>query len=230
MKRLFVYLAGIGTLGLWSGAMMMDTPTQVIHQTVSCPTKTRAAAQNIQVIGSHRWAKGVVVLYSALCPSPNAKAPMERVFGHQVIQRQGMNWQISSIDSYGTNTTQKASERLIEYGVSQSTQTNNRFLQKGSAESYTILYGQILTPKVTTIEATFNNGQTLRDLVTSGTFALVASGASRVCELRILGSDNQILRQEELFPASDTKPPHRLVHYSSRHLRCLPKSQHLSAL
>lgn len=176
--------------------------------------------QDVEILGTYRWAKGVVVLYSALCTPENSLGEMQRVFGHQVVKREGMNWQVSSSDSYSISNPQQSAEKLIEYGVSQAQETGG--------DRYTILYGQFLTSKVATIEATFDNGQTLRDDGKRKAFALIAPGATQVCELRILGPDQQILRQEDLRRPNSLKLPRRLVSQPTRSpSRCLPWSLQL---
>jgi hypothetical protein len=82
------------------------------------------------------------------------------------------------------------------------------------------LYGQVLKPKVAVVEATFNDGQILRDRSNNGVFALMALGATGVCEVRILGTDNQILRQED--PGISVK-----FSKDGRAQRCLPVSHQL---
>ncbi len=207
-------------------AWLTDTPTRVIHQHVACPTTGEKAVQGFQVLGTHRWAKGVIVLYSAMCPTNDGKASTQRVFGHQVMKRDGMGWQVSSGDSFGTEdrpkkTDQKTAEQLIDYGVSRS--------KPEESDRYLILYGQILNPKVGAVEATFNNGQVLRDSGSDGAFALVAPDATGICELRILGTDNQILRKDELAkPKPDPMNlPNRLVQDESPSFRCLPTARQL---
>jgi len=228
MKRLLTCLAGlmmVSTTGCVY-AWLNDAPTRVIHQNVACPTTGEKVAKGFQVLGTHRWSKGVIVLYSAMCPTKDGRAGTQRVFGHQVMKRDGMGWQVSSGDSFGIedsakSTGQRTTEQLIDYGVSRS--------QLEGSDRYLILYGQILNPRVAAVEVTFNNGQVLRDQGVDGAFALVSPGATGICELRILGRDNQILRKDEL---SKPKPnslnlPNKLVKDTSAKFGCLPNTQKL---
>lgn len=222
MKRSGVCLLGCLSLALSGGlyAWLETMPDQVIHQNVSCPTPRSADAKEIQILGTYRWAKGVVVLYSALCSAENPRGGLQRVFGHQVVKRQGMNWQVSSSDSYSVSNPRQSQEKLIEYGISQA--------QEKGGDRYTILYGQFLTPKVSTIEATFDNGLVLRDSGKGQAFVLIAPEATSVCELRILGSDHQLLRREDLSRPHPLELPRRLVRqHQSLSSRCLPTSQQL---
>jgi len=221
MKRSHTFLIGLVSLASIGGTLMLlkPTPAQVIHQNVSCPTTGATDAKDVQVLSTHRWAKGMIVLYSALC-AENAKGKLQRVFGHQVVKREGMNWQVSSSDSYSISNPKQASERLIEYGVSQAKETGG--------DRYTILYGQFLTPKVSAVEVTFDNGQVLRDDGKSKAFALISSGAASVCELRILGPDNQLLRRENLSRPNSLALPKRLVSDDKQlHSRCMLETNSL---
>ncbi len=207
-------------------ALLADSPARVIHQHVACPTTGQKMAEGFQVLGTHRWSKGVIVLYSAICPTKDGKTPTQRVFGHQVMKRDGMGWQVSSGDSFGMDnsaksTDTKTAEQLIDYGVSRS--------QVEGSDRYLILYGQILNPKVAAVEVTFNNGQVLRDKGVDGAFALVSPGATGICELRILGTDNQILRKDELAkPKPDSiNLPNRLVNDNPVKFGCIPNTQKL---
>ncbi|MBD2021860.1 hypothetical protein H6F43_16895 [Leptolyngbya sp. FACHB-36] len=171
-----------------AASMLEVAPDKAVYQQISCP-KNGQKAQSYQVLSTQKWSRGVVVLYSALCPTGN-QMPARRVFGHKVVERNGMNWQVSGSDSFRTKPTSAKSERLIDYSISQSTAQ--------SRDRYAILYGQIIATKVVAVEATFDNGQILRDEGSNGVFALVSPGATGVCEVRIFGNDNQILQQDDL--------------------------------
>lgn len=221
MKRWLPCLTGLVALATVGYALVLlaDNPSGVIYQHVSCPKLDHTKAKGFQVLSTHRWSKGMVVLYSALCPTKDGKSSLQRVFGHQVVQRNGMSWHVSSSDSYGTGSTPTSPEKLIEYGISRSAS------QEG--DRYTILYGQVLTPKVKAIEATFNNGMILRQPIANGSFALLSPDATDICELRILGKDHQILRQKELGKPLSPLVPKNLVSRDRASQRCLPVSTQL---
>lgn len=210
-------LVGLGAVGYaiygYTISALSVAPTEaVIRQGVPCSADGNAKAKNFQVISTHKWSKGVVVLYSALCPTDNRPKVLQRIFGHKVVKQEGMRWQISGSDSYGADSTPGGPENLVNYGISKSANQ--------SGDRYTILYGQVISAKVSAVEVTFDNGRTLRDESSNGVFALVASGATAVCELRVFGADNQILQQEELAvprEVADGQPPHQ----------CLPASHQL---
>ncbi|MGA7937425.1 MAG: hypothetical protein WCA35_27995 [Kovacikia sp.] len=214
MKRLLIGLTGLVALTTSSFALSIlaaAMPKDLIYQKVDCPTDSKVKAEDFQVVSTQKWAQGVVVLYRALCPGKDQKSPMQTIFGHKVVKRNGISWQVSGGANYETRDSEEASGQLVEYGISSS---------MGKSDRYTILYGQILKPKVAAVEVTFNNGKILRDWSSNGAFVLIAPGATGVCELRLLGADNQILRQEDLaVPKPFAK--------EGRVQQCLPVSHQL---
>jgi hypothetical protein len=201
MKRLLTCLIGTITFVISGGAVlflvqlrqdavMTTLPKEMARQNVACPKNQNISAEKFQVLSTHRWSQGVVVLYSAVCPGRNQREPMQRVIGHKVVKRNGTQWQISGSDSYGIETSDSPAERLVEFSISKS-------LEPGR-DRYAILYGQVLKSKVAAVEATFDNGQVVRDHGDDGVFALLSPGATGICELRIIGRDNQILKQQDL--------------------------------
>jgi hypothetical protein len=222
MKRLLTFFVGLLALTTSSCALsslLTIMPQRVVDQTVNCPTGGKAKAERFKVLSTQAWSQGVIVLYSAFCPADNAKTPMLQIFGHKVVKRNGMAWQVSSSGSYGTEKEAAPSSQLVEYGISRSSnQPKSRSFPH--EEPYTILYGRVLKPKVVAVEATFDNGKTVRDENSNGVFALFSAGATGICELRILGADNQILRQE------DFSVPKYLTQQQQAN-QCLPMSHQL---
>lgn len=214
MRQLLIGMSGLAILITAGCAVSLQTavPKELFHQSVACPTNHNTKAADLQVLSTHKWSKGLVVLYSALCPSKSHPAVMQRVFAHTVVKRTGMNWQISGSDSFGIQDKQLPAEQLVDYDISQSAGQGR--------DRYTILYGQFLASKVSAVEATFDNGKVIRARGNNGMFALISPGATAVCELRILGADNQILRQDDLTT------PKRLVKLTHKH-RCLPVTHQL---
>jgi hypothetical protein len=142
---------------------------------------------------------------------------MQPVFGHKIVTWHGTTWQVSGNGSYGTAPTSAPTKQLVEYGISRSASVNR---SSPPGERYTILYGRVLQPQVAAIEATFDNGKILRGRSSNGVFALLSAGATGVCELRLLGSDNQILQQDNLVA------PKRFAQ-TGRSTQCLPMSHQL---
>ena len=234
MKRLLIGLTaliGLTTSSCALSILATTLPKDLIRQNVVCPNDRKAKVENFQILSTQRWSQGVIVLYSALCPAKEKQEGMQKVLGHKVLKRHGISWLVSGGDSY-TSDDQPAhkAEKLLDYDISKALPTpagktvvkTDRSVKPGAArqENYTLIYGKVLHKKVAAIEATFDNGMILRDRIENQVFALMAPGATGVCELRVLGSDNQILRQEDLAM------PKRLAKLQKARL-CLPVSHQL---
>lgn len=193
MKRWLVCFLGIAGIGCSSSAFAMwnALPRELLRQGIACPSNKSnktVPAKELQLLATQRWATGVVAIYSANCPYPQ-KHTNQQVFGYKVIRRAGMNWFVSSSDAYAVPPKSASPKRFVQFWVSRSTSANG--------DRYTILSGQVFSPKVTAIEASFDNGQVLRNNASNGVFALVAPDAMEICEVRVIGLDNQILQVEE---------------------------------
>lgn len=162
-----------------------------------------------------------------------AQGKDEIVLSYRVVKRDGMEWQLSSSGNYRLRSPQRNSkgrnERLIEYSVGRNlnrtaSQKRNAlpFAQDAAAKEsqaskpsspnprdrYAVFFGQVLSPKVATVEVTFNNGKILRDNATDSLFLLVAPGATGVCDVRVLGIDKQILQRDEIISPEAKDKPH----------------------
>lgn len=202
MNRRLVMSLMIG-LGLtaagWAVALVAATPEEALRRPFSCPGQPEVEAKNFQVLTTRKWSKGILALYRGNCPGDKQSSD-QQVLSYRVIKQTGMEWQLSS--SGGRFTTAEKSKSkpvsLIDYGV-------GRTVGKGN-DRQTILYGQVLSPQVSAVEVTFNNGKSLRDESPDGLFALVAPGATGICDIRVFGYDNQILQRNELISPQKSDP------------------------
>ncbi len=78
------------------------------------------------------------------------------------------------------------------------------------------VYGERLVPEVLAVEATFDNGETVRDEAADGIFMLATTGTHAVCELRVLGAQDAVLRtitdDQPLAYGPHGPLPHRCQH------------------
>ncbi len=213
MKRRLLCLLGITGLGLSSSLVMVWNafPRSLLNQTVACPTNRAVLASGVQILETQYWQGGMIALYSAVCPK-NPKGETQRVLGYKILRREGMNWLVEGSDGHAVTFVPSSTKHLAEYEVSYPTDATQK--------RYTVLYGQVFSSRVAAIEATFDDGQVVRELTLSGVFALVLPKPAIVCEVRMLGVDNQILGVNEHLVS------HRFAHFR-RHQRCLPASQQL---
>jgi hypothetical protein len=187
----------IGFLGLttggWAVSLVAATPEEMLRRPFSCPGQPDVEAKNFQVLTTRKWSQGIVALYRGVCPGDENQASEQQVLSYRVAKRNGMEWHITSSGSQRLKEQEKSKAKpttLINYGVGRSGKGKQR---------QTVLYGQVLSPQASAVEVTFNNGKSLRDESPDGMFAIVAPGATGVCDIRVFGYDNQILQREELI-------------------------------
>lgn len=192
-RRLVICL--IGCLGLtiagWAVSLVAATPEEALRRPFSCPSQSDTEAKSFQVLTTRKWSKGIVALYRGNCAALNKPGVDQPLLSYRVMKQNGMEWQLSGSGSYPTTIEKSKPGSLIDYGVGHTRGKGN--------DRQTILYGQVLSPQVSAIEVTFNNGKSLRDESPDGLFALVASGATGICDIRAFGYDNQILQRDELI-------------------------------
>jgi hypothetical protein len=189
-------------------SLVAATPVAPLQKNFACPGAAPVEARDFQVLAVRHWSRGIVAVYRGLCPTESQTSgtpvTVQPVLSYRIVQRQGREWHAGKSGSYAgrgaqANNLSSKSERLIDYGVDR-TPTKSR-------DRYTVFYGQVFSPKVAAVEVTFNNGKTLRDPVLDGMFALVAANATGICDVRVFGSDNQILQRYELVsPQSQPAP------------------------
>ncbi|MDX2099473.1 MAG: hypothetical protein SFW36_16970 [Leptolyngbyaceae cyanobacterium bins.59] len=185
-------LSGLfGFLGfsLTMATVLVASPTAFLDQSFSCPPNT-GEIKNFQMRGVYHWSQGVVVLYSATCGNVAKNKPAQKIFGHKVIKRSRHGWGPSTTDVYATKPYADP-DQLVEYSIGKSVRGSDRHVS---------VYGQALSSRVLAIEVTFDNGKIIRKPVLNDVFAIVAPDASGACELRVFGSDNQMMKRYDLSP------------------------------
>jgi hypothetical protein len=193
----------VTTVG-YTVSIVAATPEDMIRRPFSCPDQPQTEAKEFQVLSVRKWAQGFVALYRGKCLIENTS---KSVLSYRVVKRNGMEWNLLSAgnhiskDAHQKKAKHKDEKPLIEYGVGRA-QTKASPTQR--KERHTIFYGQVLTANVAAVEVTFNNGKVLRDRGLDGMLLLVAPGATGICDVRILGVDNQILQREELISRQTT--------------------------
>ena len=189
-----VGLICLATVG-YTVSIVAATPEEMIRRPFTCPKRPNTEAKNFQVLTVRKWAQGVVVLYRGTCFGDRQTATTpQAMLSYRVVQRNGMEWNLSGTGSYVSKRSEpeNAAKKLIEYSLGRTT-------IKGK-ERYTVFYGEILSPNVAAVEVTFNDGKVLRDTGLDGMLLLVAPEATGICDVRMLGVDNQILQRDELIP------------------------------
>lgn len=183
-------------------SIVAATPEEMLRRPFSCPM-LNTEVQDFQVLTVRKWAQGVVALYRGKCPISAKMGQGERsLLSYRVVKRDGMEWHLSDTGSYPSSNSERSKQssekKLIEYSVGRNSSK--------AKERHAVFYGEVLSPNVAAVEVTFNNGKVLRDTGLDGMLLLVASGATGVCDVRVLGVDNQILQRDELATSSPVTP------------------------
>lgn len=198
-----VGLICLGTVG-YTVSIVAATPEEMLRRPFSCPGSSKAEAKDFQVLTVRKWDKGVVALLRGNCPSEartfQKEASVQPALSYRVVKRNGMEWSLKSTGSSFNQNSEKPKsgkqQNLIQYNVGR-THPNVK-------DRHAVFYGEILSPNVAAVEVVFDNGKVLRDTGTNGMLLLVGSGATAVCDVRALGTDNQILQRDEPIPVRST--------------------------
>lgn len=173
------------------------TPEQAARQSLSAPggdpSSFRLASTRTLPSGK------VVVLYYATHTLPSGN--LIDTFNYTVLERASVGWQ-SVAGGGGDSGKGRPAAELVKYGTG-----------GGSlgmiTERFAMVDGEALAPEVVAVEATFDTGQVVRDLVVDGVFAVVLEGANDACEVRILGANDVVLRTDDVRPPLDSPVPTR---------------------
>ncbi len=177
---LLLTLAGCGAL------LGAPTPEQAVRE-----SETRIhpeIAASLQILGRRSWARGVVVLYSYVQPARD-EMPAMQMFGHSLVERTALGtWQTHG-GGAGGSSAPPPKEDWVDFGRGSGSNDQN---------SYSLIFGRTLSPEVKAVEASFDDGQTLRDTTLDGFFVLITPKLVQACEMRVLGADDQVLRRIDL--------------------------------
>jgi hypothetical protein len=198
-----VGLICLGTVG-YTVSIVAATPEEMLRRPFSCPGSSKTEAKDFQVLTVRKWEKGVVSLSRGNCPGEarafQKEVTLQPALSYQVVKRNGMEWSLKSTGSSFTQNPDKPNsekqQKLIQYNIGRTT--------PNAKDRYTVFYGEILSPNVAAVEVVFDNGKVLRDTGTNGMLLLVGSGATGICDVRALGTDNQILQRDEPIPVRST--------------------------
>lgn len=173
-------------------ALIATTPQEAARQAISLLPEP-GVADSFRIRGTRYWRGGVVVLYDAF-RAADEHAPAMPLQGYIIVERAPGGW-TPAIGGGGRSSN--STEDLVDFG------TGGGTTAKGA---YNILYGQVLSSDVLVVEATFDDGQTRRDEADDQIFAFVTPERVIVCELRVLGANEQMLRNIDLTLFPDTPP------------------------
>ncbi len=191
-----ILLACLALLAAALGGCTVLRPAVTAEQAVRSAVERMeppGTAATMRVVGIRQSEQGTVVLYTYWRPATATVQAMP-MFGYWIVKfdpaRGG--WQPSG--GGGGNVTAAADDELITRAMGSG---------GGTGGWHSVVYGQVLSPKVAAVEATFDSGQVVRDEPTGGAFALVVWEQADWCELRVLGEGGTLLHTISPGPIPD---------------------------
>ena len=169
------------------------SPEYVVRRNLGniCPQNT--VAEDFHILSTRKWSAKKIVVYRVNCRSENVIPIKNRSFlGHQVVVRKEISWQALGSGDRLEVLPQPPGE-LVHYGIGYNK-------KNVGGDRHTVIYGEILIPKVAAVEVTFDNGKTLRDEGKDGILTMALPEAVEVREVRVLGADGQVLQRDSTSP------------------------------
>jgi hypothetical protein len=189
MKRLA--LATVGVLLCLASGYSLNRFVLGIEATVSqelgniCSPQT--VAEDFRLLGSRKRSHKTIVVYRVNCHTKNRFPPeTKNQLGYKIVARKGIGWQLVGGGEHLEVLPQSPGE-LVQYGTSRNPNHQDR---------QAIIYGEILSPTVAAVEATFDNDKTLHDKGKGGIFVLAIPEAVGPREVRVLGTNGQTLQRD----------------------------------
>jgi hypothetical protein len=170
-------LAGCAGLGA-------ATPEHAVRNAVEASWGAGAGA-SVQVLGTRPATRGTLVLYSGWMPARGDR-PATAMTGYYLVEFQPRfgGWYAGTGGAGGSSAGAASVDELITRGAGRG----------GSPDGgLSIVYGIFLSNEVNAVEATFNNGQVVRDRPKDGAYAMFVEEIADWCEIRVLGHEGQVL-------------------------------------
>jgi hypothetical protein len=165
---------------------------------ISCGSPYQLVAGSYQIEGTRQWEGGEVVLYRAQCVQEgHAPLPAEGAY-----LRGGRG--LTTDEAYSNPTIGTPPDgQMISFSQSYGDWVN----QDGQNSGFSLINGRIYAPNVTSIEATFANGQVGRDGTGAAIFAVIIPANVPACELRALDAEQKIVVRIDLSTTNGATAP-----------------------
>ena len=195
-------LAGCGGLPLVGGLTPEHAARHGVVKPDGQPLPLTILGQRILTNGS------LVVVYHFERPTPQGN--VIQVLGYKEVVRGGAGWH--SREAGAQDESNGPTDPMIAFGRA----SKDGGATDGDPNKPVFVYGERLVPDVRAVEATFDNGETVRDDAGDGVFVVATTGAHAVCELRVLGEQDAVLRtitdDQPLAYGPQGPLPHRCQH------------------
>jgi hypothetical protein len=208
--------------------------TSVIYQPGSAEEATyknfkcysEEPVKEFNVLGSRKLPEGIAIFYKAICPTnKDGKVSFEWVYGVAGVEqvkskdsKQANSKQTESKNTDFKNTESKNAQWKVKTGFNRgealaikSDKSSEMSLESVVESSisfnktYPVIAGKINSTKAAAVEASFNNGKTIRGDYKDGFFAVIGEAPGLPCEVRWLDANKQILSRYNLRSPKSNK-------------------------
>jgi hypothetical protein len=201
------------TLSQVGSADFQGDPQAVVSSEYACPNGDGAS-----VFETRPWKRGVVVVYEVRCDNS------EHLSGHSIFRQVRDGWKLIDRKTSNVSTEEfSTTGTLVDYYFSGIDDFSVSFVdqlqefiphslrrERVRPKHYYGVYGRILSPEVAAVEATFDNGETLRDEGNGRMFALTSFRAAEIWEFKVLDANDQVLQRDssliQLIGAEEQSP------------------------
>jgi hypothetical protein len=185
------------------------SPEEAIYQDFKCYSKEPAKEFNF--LGNRKLPDGIAIFYQAICPTnKDGKISNEWIYGvagvEQVKSQDSKNqdsknpqWKVKTGFNRGEALAIK-SDKPSEMSLESVMESSISF-----AKDYPVVAGKIYSTKATVVEATFNNGKTIRGDYKNGFFAVIGDAPGLPCQVRWLDANKQVLSNLNLRSPKSSK-------------------------
>ncbi|WP_035992606.1 hypothetical protein [Leptolyngbya sp. KIOST-1] len=170
-------------------------PERIVSQ---CPEGTTAG--EVELLGSRQEQGRAIVLYRTTCAGADLDDPYQNydLLGSSIFAWRGWQWQLQGTGSAAWNVDERSRAEAEAGYIDLMGSTTTRSPLHSTIQ---ILFGRIHSPAVAAVEVVLGNGQILRDEGTNDFYAIFIPANQSPQAVRVVGQDNQILRQEK-YPQS----------------------------
>ncbi len=168
--------------------------TQVRY--AACPSVQLALKGGYRVQALVVLRDGFTTFYSAACDDVTGSATPTEAF--RVVKRDWLRWR----DLGGEDIS------YYDAGCLQPTHTGQSIccsISLGESEQYTAVFGRAVSPAVTQVEVTFDNGEIARVAITGEKFVIASPHVARTGLIRVLDSTGALLDSIPLDLSDDAR-------------------------
>lgn len=171
----------------------MLNPIQIIQWQLG--QSQRVVPNSFKLLATRLWAKGTMFVYQVSCYLNGKESALE-TFWCDFFEQKANAWLHIGGCAIGMDVPVRSSA-MVQFSHGNVTGTDG--------ERAAFIYGRTISPDIVSVEAVFDNGQTLEDWTHDEVFAIALPNANGVVELRLKnyrGDTFETLNLQELNDAA----------------------------